>query len=175
MLEEEERLESERLVIARQQLGDEIRQVQRFLGEVVAKDAVVRGRVALVEDEVDHSQHARRPLGEPLGLRHAEADAGIGDLGPRPEEPLAHRRLADEECPCDLLRREPRDGPQRERDATRHGERGVTAGEEQSKPVVVVRAVSRRRGRDLPGQRLQRPQLVLLDPSSLEHVERAVA
>ena len=76
------------------------------------------------------------------------------------------RAICCVESPATVLSVSARDPP---------SERGVTAGEEQSEPVVVVRAVSRRRGRDLLGQRLQRPQLVLLDPTSLEHVECAVA
>ena len=53
-------------------------------GEVVAEGSVVRRCVALVEDEVDHGEHARRPVVDPVRLGHAEADAGVRDLGPRP-------------------------------------------------------------------------------------------
>ena len=108
--------------------------------------SVVGGCVALVEDEVDHGQHARRPLVEPVRLGHAEADAGVRDLGPRPKQALSHRRLADEEGSCDLLGREPRDGLQRERDPPRHRQGRVAAGEEQAELVVVPRLS--RDGRD---------------------------
>ena len=175
MLEQQQRLEAESLVVLRQQLRGEIGEVQRLFGEVVTEESVVGRRVALVEDEVDDGKHARRPLDEPVGLGHAEADAGVGDLGPRPQKPLTHRGLADQEGTRDLPGREPGDGLQRERHATRHRKRGVTACEEEAKPVVVVGPVSRRRGPRFLGQRFQLPQLVLLDPSSLEHVEGSTA
>ena len=52
----------------------------------------------------------------------------------------------------------------------------MAAGEEQAELVVVQRVVLRREGRCRTfGERLQLSQLVLLDASSLEHVERAAA
>ncbi len=151
--------------------------MQRLLGEVVAErmGSLVGGSVALVEDEVDHGQHARRPLVEAMRLGHAETDAGVRDLGPRPKQALPHRRLADEEGSCDLLGREPRDGLQRERNAPGHRQGRVAAGEQQAELVVVPRLLTRRQGRcSAFGERLELSQLVLLDPSALEHVERAV-
>jgi hypothetical protein len=87
---------------------------------------------------------------------------------------LSHRRLADEEGSCDLLGRETRDGLQRERDPPGHRQGRVAAGEEQPELVVVQRLLSHRHGcRSAFGEPLQLSQLVLLNPSALEHVEGA--
>ncbi len=99
--------------------------------------------VALVEQEVEHREDGRRPLGQQVRGRDPVGDAGVADLLLRPHEPLGHRRLGDEEGAGDLGRREPDEGPQRERDACLEPERGVTAGEDQTEPVVLHAAAVR--------------------------------
>ena len=84
VLEQQERPETQDLVVPREQHRDEVGEMEGLFGEVVAEGSVVRGCVALVEDEVDHGQHARRTLVEPVRRGHAEADPGVRDLGPRP-------------------------------------------------------------------------------------------
>jgi hypothetical protein len=77
------------------------------------------GRVALVEEEVDH----RRDGGEPLA---ALDRARRLERAPRPPRPLLgagdallHRRLGDEEGAGDPRDRQARDDAQRERDLLR--------------------------------------------------------
>jgi hypothetical protein len=68
--------------------------------------------------------------------RHPERDARGLDLVLRPDQSLRHRRLGDEECPRDLVRRQPAERPQRQRDLGFGRKRGVTAGEQKLESLV---------------------------------------
>ena len=70
------------------------------------------GRVALVEQEVEHGQHGGGPVHQEVGRRDAEGDAGVADLALGPDQPLGHGGLGDEEGPGDLRRRHAGEGPQ---------------------------------------------------------------
>ena len=111
------------------------------------------GRVALVEDEVDHGQHRVETIVELVGGRHPEGDAGLADLSLGPDQPLGHGRFGYEEGASDLRRGQTGDRAQGERHPCLRSERGMAAGHQQRQLIV-------RRGRRLgrpslhPGQRL---------------------
>jgi hypothetical protein len=69
--------------------------------------------------------------------RRAVGDSSSLDLPLGTHEALGHRRLDDEERACDLLGRQAAKEPQRQRNLRILGQRRVTAGEDQPKPVVV--------------------------------------
>ncbi len=117
------------------QLGERAAEPDR-LGRKVAAPAV-----AFVEDQVDDREHRGEAVGEEVGRRHAKRDPGGLDLALRADEPLGHRRLGDEEGARDLLRAQPAQGPQRERDLGIERERRMAAGEEQLEPLVGDRRV----------------------------------
>ena len=98
-----------------------------------------RGRVSLVEDQVDHGQHKRQPVGQLRVAGHPVGDAGRADLPLRPDQALGHGRLGHEEGTGDLGGLEPGDEPEGERNPGLGGKCGMTAGEDQPQPVVVQR------------------------------------
>ena len=93
--------------------------------------------VALVEDQVQHSQHGRQiaRLGEP----HV-ADRAFG-----PADPLRHRGLRDEVGLRDLPGGQAADGAQHQGHRGRRGQRRMGAEEEQLQRVVCGLGRSRRR------------------------------
>ena len=97
-------------------------------------------RIALVEDQVHDPEHAAQPVRKLLVGRHPVRDVGVGDLALGPHDPLAHRRLGDQECARDLARRQSAKHPQRQCDLGRLRKRRMAAGEDQPQPVVDDRA-----------------------------------
>src|SRR6266536_5604351 len=85
--------------------------VSTALGTVL--DNLVRGsrpgRVALVEQQVKHSQHRGGPLREQMGGRDSERDAGVADLALGADQALGHRVLRHQERPGGSG--QPRSGP----------------------------------------------------------------
>ena len=112
------------------------------LGAQVGADEVVagRGRVSLVEDQIDHGQHERQPVGQLRVARHAVGDAGRADLPLGPDQALGDGRLGHEEGPGDLGGLEPGDEPQRQRKLGLGGEGRMAAGEDQPQAVIVHRS-----------------------------------
>ena len=101
-----------------------------------------RRRVALVEDQIDHAQHGVEALRQLGALRHLVRDAGVADLGFRPDDPLRHRRCRGQERPRDLLGGQSADFTQREGHLRVGLQRRVAAGEDQPEPVVVQRLLA---------------------------------
>ena len=97
--------------------------------------------VPLIEEQVQHREHARRALGEQVGRRHPIRDTRLLDFAFRAYQPLGHRGLGHQERAGDLAGREPGERPQRERHARLDRQRRVTAGEDQAQLVVVDAAV----------------------------------
>jgi hypothetical protein len=97
---------------------------------------LVASAVALVEDQVDDREHRSKPVGQQVRRRHAERDAGGGDLLLGPHEALRHRRLGDEECARDLVGRQAAECAQRQRDLSVQRECRVAAGEDQLQALV---------------------------------------
>ena len=69
-------------------------------------------------------------------MRHAKRDPGGLDLVLRAYEPLRHGLAGDEERACDLLRAQPAQRAQRERDLCIEREGRMAASEEELEPLV---------------------------------------
>jgi hypothetical protein len=136
VVEKHERDQPERVRLVGHQRGQDLRQSNRLVEELVPR----RWPVAGVEDEVEHGEDGAQAIGQQVVGRHAEGDARVADLPLRANEPLRHRRLGDEECSRDLLGREAADRPQRERHLRLGRKRGMTAGEDEAQAVVRNRA-----------------------------------
>jgi len=95
------------------------------------------GQVALVEDEVDDRQHFSEPARELIGIGHAHVGMRRAQRLAGPQQPLGHRGLAGQERGGDLGGAQAAYGPQRERDLRLAGQRGVAAGEDHAKELVV--------------------------------------
>ena len=125
------------LRLVRHQHGQHPGQPDR-LGAQVLPDQVgaCRGRVALVEQQVQHAQHARRAFRQQVGRRHPVGDPRVLDLLLGPDQPLGHGRLAGKERPGDLGRGQAGQRAQGQRDPGLEGEGRMAAGEHQPQPVV---------------------------------------
>ena len=151
-------------------------QPDRLRGQVAALQVLPGGgRVALVEDQVEHVQDDAEPLAVGVAAGQREPGAAVPDGLLRPGDPAGHRRLGDQEGPGDLGGGQPADRPQREGDLRGRGERGVAAEEEQDQAVVLVgrRDVGggrRLRARDRSsGRRLLAPPPGQLGPQQVGH------
>ena len=131
-----------------QQLHQQPPQADRLGREIVPRERRAgRGRVALVEHQVDHVQHgcragrADRPAtGTWYGIRASRI------LPWRARSAAPRVGAAGEEGARDLLGREPTDLAQGQRDLGVGRKRGVAAGEDQAEPVVLDAVVVRVRG-----------------------------
>src|SRR6266571_5232445 len=138
-----------------------------------------RGRVPLVEQQVEHAKHARCALRQQVRRGDPVRDPRVLDLLPGPDQPLGHRRLAGQERPGDLRRGQPGQRAQGQRDPGLQRQRRVTAGEYQPQPVVGHSAVvglgvgSRGFGRQRHGGDL--PEFGGSDRFPAQHVDGAVA
>jgi hypothetical protein len=112
------------------QPGERAAEPDRLAGELAA------AAVPLVEDQVHDREHRGETVGQQVVGRDAERDPGGLDLPLRADEPLRHRRLGDEEGAGDLVRRQPAERPQRERDLSLEREGWMAAGEDQLEALV---------------------------------------
>ena len=97
VVQQHQRQQAVHLRLVRHQLGQRDAQPDRLAGQLAA--AVV----ARVEDQVDHGQHARQPVGKQVRRRYPEGDAGLLDLALGSDQSLSHGRLRDEEGAGDLV------------------------------------------------------------------------
>ena len=143
MLQQQQRGQPHDLGLALEQPQQQPRQPDRLLAQRRADlGGVAAGRIALVEDQVDHGGDGGEPLGALHRARRLERHVGVGDARLGPGDALLHRGLADQEGARDLLDREPGDDAQRQRDLLRRRQVGMAADEQQPQDVVaVVRAV----------------------------------
>ena len=98
-----------------------------------------RGRVALVEDQVQHVQHDAQTISSLVVGREPELRAGRLDRLLGPADPLRHRRLGNQERASDLRRGQTADRAQGQCELRRRRQRRVTAEEQQRERVVVRR------------------------------------
>src|SRR5260370_16521054 len=87
------------------ELGQNTPETQRIFAEGRAHPVLAGGgRVAFVEDQIDHLQHGGQTGGKigPAGDLKGNARLGEGALGP--DAALGDGRLPDEKVPRDLLR-----------------------------------------------------------------------
>ena len=123
--------------LGRHQLSHESREPDRLGAEIGPHQLLAaRRRVALVEDQVDHRQHRLEPARHVAGVRHGVRNARVADLRLRAYEPLRHRGRRHQERARDLVRLEPAERPERERDLRLDRQRRVAAGEDQPEPIV---------------------------------------
>ncbi len=132
------------------QLGQQPGEPDGLGAQVGARELGARRRdVALIEDQVEHGEHRVEALGQVALVRHPVGDARVADLRLRPDDPLRHRRLGDEEGACDLGRRQPAEQAQGERHLGGPSERRMAAGEHEPQPVVGHGAFLDGLGRDV--------------------------
>ncbi len=93
-------------------------------------------RCAPGEDQIEHREHGRQPVGQVGLVRDAVRDARLADLVLGADHPLRDRRFGHEEQAGDLGGRQPAEQPQGQGDLRRRPERGVAAGEDQAEAVV---------------------------------------
>jgi hypothetical protein len=137
VVDEHERQQARGLGVVGHELDEQAAEPDRLGAQLLAHEPIAGRRgVALVEDEVDDGEHRGQAIGQVGVLGHAVRDVCRCDLALGPHEALGHRRLGDEEAARDLGRRQAAERAQRQRDARLHGERRVTAGEDQAQAVV---------------------------------------
>ncbi len=103
---------------------------------------VAAGRIALVEDQIDHRGNAGEPLAALHRARRLERHVGVGDAGLGAGDALLHRGFRDQERARDLFHGQARDDAQRQRDLLRRRQIGMAADEQQPQDVVaIMRAV----------------------------------
>ena len=124
-------------------LQQQPRQPDRLLAERRAgRRLAAVGRIALVEDQIDHGGDGGEPLRALDRARRLERHAGIGDARLGAGDALLHGAFADQEGARDLLDGEAGDDAQRHRDLLRRRQVGMAADEQQPQDVVaVMRAV----------------------------------
>ena len=132
-----ERNEAVHLGLVGRQLGQDAAETQRFLAQLRPHPVVAGGgRVALVEDEVDHLEHGGQALGKLGPARYLEGDALLGQRALGADDALGDGRLRDQEGAGDLVGRQAADQAQRERDAGFGGEHRMAGREDQAQQIV---------------------------------------
>jgi hypothetical protein len=125
------------LGLIRHQLGEHAGQTDGLVAQPVPDEVATGcGAIALVEQQVQHTAHRRRTIGQEVRGRHAEGNPGVAHLGLGPHQALGHGLLGHEKRPGDLRRRQPCQRPQREGNLGIERQRRVTAGEHQPQPVI---------------------------------------
>ena len=138
--EQQQREQPEHLGLVGHQVGERPRQPDRLRGEVGAQQWPRRRGVALVEDQVQHGQHRRQPVGELRLAGHPVGDAGVADLLLGPHDALRDGRLGRDVGAGDLGHLQPAEQAEGERGLGERRERRVAAGEDQSQLVVAHRS-----------------------------------
>ena len=105
VLQQHEREEAERLRCVGHEGRQDARQPDRLFAQLHAHERTFGRAVALVEDQVQHGEHAVEPLGQQLAGRDPVRDRGVADLLLRADQPLLDRRLGGDERARDLPRR----------------------------------------------------------------------
>ena len=121
----------------RQQLDEQPAQPDGLRRQFVPRQRRAgRGRVALVEHEIDDPQHGVEPLRQFARRRHLIRNARVADLGLGADDALRQRRRRREKRPRDLLGRQAADLAQREGHLRVGRERRVAAREDETQPIV---------------------------------------
>ena len=142
VVQQHQRQQAGRLRFVGHQPGQHPGQPDR-LGAEILPDQVRpgRGRITLVEQQVEHAEHAWRAFRQQVRRGDPVRDPRVLDLLLGPDQPLGHRRLAGQERPGDLRRGQPGQRAQGQRDPGLERQRRVAAGEHQPQPVVGNAAV----------------------------------
>ena len=119
------------------QLGQDAAEAQRLLAELGPHPVVAGGgRIALVEDQVDHLQHRGEAFGKFGAAGHLEGDALVGQGALGAHDALGDRRLGHQEGARDLVGRQAADQAEREGHARLGGQHRMAGGEDQAQQVV---------------------------------------
>src|SRR6266478_620093 len=163
------------------EFGQDTPETQRIFAEGRAYPVLAGGgRVAFVEDQIDHLQHGGQTGGKigPAGDLKRNARLGEGALGP--DDALGDGRLRDEEGARDLLRRQTSKKAKREHNTCLGRENRMAGDEHEAQKVIpdiiVERGVEIRHSHLLLRLELAAKLLVFaLQPLvSAEHVDRTV-
>src|SRR5207245_16779 len=95
-----------------------------------------RGRVALVEYEVQHLEHGRQPGGQLDAAGDLERHARFAERPLGPDDALRDRRLRNEKRPGDLVGRETTQEAERKCHACLGREHRMAGGENQAQEIV---------------------------------------
>ncbi len=156
-MQEHQCQQSSGLRLVRHEVREQASQADGFVGKVPADQAVAGGgRVALVEDQVEHGQHRVQPLRQQVRRRDAVGNAGVADLAFGAYQSLRQGRLRKQEGAGDLRCGEAAERSQREGHARLGRKRRVATGEDQPQPVVVDAGAPVVAGRPGPAQRRTR-------------------
>ena len=120
-----------------QQIDEQAAEADRLAGQIATRHGGSRRRgVALVEHQIDDAQHRVEALGQFLPRRHLIGNLRVANLRFRAHDPLRERRSRCEEGVRDLFGAQPADFAQGQCDLRVGGQRGMAAGENQTKAIV---------------------------------------
>jgi hypothetical protein len=165
-MQEHHRQQPVNLGLVRKQFGQRAPQPDRLRRQLVA------AAVALVVDQVDDGENGVETLAEQVNRWHAKRDRRRFDLALGPHQPLRHRALRYQEGPGDLVRGEPAQGAQGERNLRLDRERRVTAGEDELQALVRKRRGVHRHLGTIPGD--EQAELGREGPVAADAVRRPV-
>ncbi len=121
-----------------QQLQQQVAQADGFAGQLISGQLGAHGgRVALVEYQVDHPQHALQALGQFTQLRHLIGNPGVADLRLGAHDALGDGGRADQPGPGDFLGAQVADLAQGQRHLGIGRQCRVAAGEDQAQAVIL--------------------------------------
>ncbi len=140
LVQQHQRQQTERFGFVGHQLSQRPGQANR-LGAQAGADQLGPGggRVALVEQQVQHGEHGPGSFRQHVVGRDAEGYAGVADLALGPHQALGHGGFGDQERPRYLGRGQAGQGAQGEGDLGLQGQGRMTAGEHQAQAVVAAR------------------------------------
>ena len=103
MVEPHQCAQTQHLRLLGDETGNGIDQSEGVVAQRGPEDIVTgRGRVALVEDQIDDSQHRFETVRQFVLFGDAIGDTGVSDLFLGPDDSLRDRRFPGEESPCNL-------------------------------------------------------------------------
>lgn len=143
VVQQHQRQQAPRFRLIGHELDEQAGEVDRFGTEVAADEGIAAaGGVALVENEVDHAEHARESLGQAMIGRHLVGNASVAELAPCAHEPFGQGGLGHQKSAGNLRRGDPGYGVKRERDLCLGCQSRVTAGENEPEAIVLEEGFS---------------------------------
>ena len=131
--------------VVRQQPGQQAAQAQRLVNHGRAHQVITqRGRIAFVEDEVDHFQHTCQAGLQRIGARHFKRQLGGGQRALGAHNALRHGGLGHEEGAGNLIGAQAAQQLERERDPRIQRQHRVASREHQAQQVVANVIFTRR-------------------------------
>jgi hypothetical protein len=131
------------------------------------------GRVAFVEDQVDHAEHGGQALRQFVAARRFEGDVRFAQRALGAHDALRDRRLGHQARARDFLRRQPPKQAQRERDLRVGRQHRMARGEHQAQHVVADHVVGG--GFGIGREQRGPPVFVVVDRRLFARVQVALA